>query len=190
MPPINRACTPLRNRCRRSNRRLNSRAGADDQNGDNPTGHEFGGALSRQQFERVLSEYDSDRATLLIIDIDHFGQIADEFGNDVAERVLETTAARLVQGTRRHDVVALIGIDAFAVLFGDIDRATGLQVATRLLAAVAAPLNSTAGPEAVTATAALSHQFGLVDTDELFESASTSLHSGKRTSRGRLFVSD
>jgi hypothetical protein len=40
----------------------------------------------------------------------------------------------------------------------------------------------------VTATVALSHQFGLVDMEELFESADSAVASGKRSGHGRLVI--
>ena len=97
-------------------------------------------------------------------------------------------ADRLVASCRSTDLVARIGSDTFAILFGEIDRATALVVSKRLVTVIAEPLPAEVGPEAVSATIALSHQFGLVDTEELLDSANDALASGKRAGRGRLFL--
>jgi diguanylate cyclase (GGDEF)-like protein len=156
---------------------------------EHPTLDALTGTASRRRFERALAEHDSDHATLVIIDIDHFGLIADDYGSDVADQVLTAAADRLLVECHRSHQVARIGADTFTVLFGDVDRATALQITKRLMAKLAEPIESTRGSLSITATAALSHQFGLVDTDELFDSATSALSSGKRTGRGRLFVS-
>jgi diguanylate cyclase (GGDEF)-like protein len=146
------------------------------------------GLANRGRFERALEGYDSDHATLILVDIDHFGEITSEFGHEAADQVLWHVADRLVASCRHTDLVARIGDDTFAVLFGDIDRATALQVSKRLVTLIAEPLPVDIGPEAISATIALSHQFGLVDTEELLDSATDALTSGKRAGRGRLFL--
>ena len=146
------------------------------------------GLANRGRFERALEDYDSDHATLILVDIDHFGEIISEFDQEVADQVLWHVADRLVASCRSTDLVARIGADTFAVLFGDVERATALQVSKRLVTLIAEPLPTDVGPEAVSATIALAHQFGLVDTEELLASASDALTSGKRAGRGRLFV--
>ncbi len=146
------------------------------------------GVANRDCFEQALENYDSDHATLIVIDIDHFDQIIAQFGNATADRVLVATADRLIEQCRRSDLVARIDADTFAVLFGDVDRATALQVSKRLLSRIAEPLPPEHGPDGITATVALAHQFGLVDTEELMESATHALDAGKRSGRGRLFL--
>lgn len=148
------------------------------------------GLATRRHFERSLAQCVGDRATLVVLDIDDFDQITDEFGSEIADRVVMITAERIVNGCSSTDRIARIGTDAFAVLFDDSDRATGLRVAKHLLATIALPLSPQSGPDSITATAAPSHQVGLIDADELFESAQSSLESGKRTGRARLFVCD
>jgi diguanylate cyclase (GGDEF)-like protein len=146
------------------------------------------GVANRRRFEQALEQYDSDQATLVVIDIDHFDQIGEDFGKEIADLVLLETADRLSGSLRKSDLVARIDADTFAILFGDVDRSTALQISRRFLNLISEPLPTDIGPEAVTATIALAHQFGLVDTQELMESASDALESGKRSGRGRLVL--
>lgn len=146
------------------------------------------GLANRRSFECALEHYESDRATLVVIEIDHFDQLVELHGEADADQVLLTTADRLVGSCRKSDLIARLDRATFAVLFGDADRATALQISRRLLTELAEPLPVESGPSAVTATVALAHQFGLVDTDELMKSANDALTSGKRVGGGRLFL--
>jgi diguanylate cyclase (GGDEF)-like protein len=146
------------------------------------------GLANRERFERALENHSSDEATLVVLDIDHFTDIGEEFGTEVAEQILLETADRILDECRKPDLVARIDIDTFAVLFGDADRSTALRISKRLLTRIAEPVSVAPGPEAITATVAFAHQFGLVDTEELMQSATDALRSGKRSGGGRLFL--
>jgi diguanylate cyclase (GGDEF)-like protein len=146
------------------------------------------GLANRERFERALENHSSDEATLVVLDIDRFAEITEEFGTEVAEQVLLEIADRVVDECRKSDFVARIDVGTFAVLFGDADRSTGLRISKRLLTRIAEHLSVAPGPEAITATVAFAHQFGLVDTDELMQSADDALRSGKRSGGGRLFL--
>lgn len=146
------------------------------------------GLATRERFETAMEDYDSDEATLVVVDLDGFAKVAAEFGETIADAILRETADRLVSSCRRDDLIARIGPDTFAILFADAPRSVGLQVAKRLLDTIALPLPVAGGPEHVTATIALAHQFGLVDMDELLESADDAVASGKRSGTGRLVI--
>ncbi len=146
------------------------------------------GLATRVRFEDALEHYESDEATLVVVDLDGFARVPEQYGEDVADAVLLEIADRLVSSCRGDDLIARIGVDTFAVLFADAPRSVGLHVAKRLLDTIALPLSVENGPEAVTATVALAHQFGLVDMEELMESADDAVASGKRSGSGKLVV--
>ena len=146
------------------------------------------GLATRAQFERAMEDYESDEATLVVVDLDGFAHVPEQYGEAVADAILLEIADRLVGSCRGDDLIARIGVDTFAVLFTDAPRSVGLHVAKRLLDTIALPLEVEGGPEVVTATVALAHQFGLVDMDELLESADDAVASGKRAGAGKLVV--
>ncbi len=57
------------------------------------------------------------RVTLLLYDIDDFKRYNDQFGHAVGDEILHQTARMMRSITRKHDVVARVGGDEFAVLF-------------------------------------------------------------------------
>jgi len=146
------------------------------------------GLATRAEFERAVENYESDEATLVVVDLDGFAQVPDDHGEEIADTVLLEIADRLVKTCRTDDFIARIGVDTFAVLFADAPRSVGLHVAKRLIDTIALPLETQGGPDSVTATVALAHQFGLVDMDELLESADDAVASGKRSGRGKLII--
>jgi diguanylate cyclase (GGDEF)-like protein len=146
------------------------------------------GLATRAEFEQAMAHYESDEATLVVVDLDGFSRIGEQYGEQMTDSVLRVVADRLVGACRGTDLIARIGIDTFAVLFSEASRAVGLRVAKRLLDEISLPLDIGGGPEKVTATVALAHQFGLVDMEELFESADDAIASGKRAGTGRLVV--
>lgn len=155
----------------------------DDPNLDSTTG-----LATRSRFEEAMDDYDSDEATLVVVDLDEFESAPEQYGQTIVDAVLREIADRLTDSCRKDDLIARIGDDTFAILFADAPRSVGLHVAKRLLDTIALPLSIAGGPEVVTATVALAHQFGLVDMDELLESADGAVASGKRSGHGRLVI--
>jgi len=83
------------------------------------------GAYNRRYFyhltDKILRHVEEKhlRAALLLYDIDNFKQYNDAYGYACGDEILRDTAALMKQITRKHDIVARIGGDEFAVLFWD-----------------------------------------------------------------------
>lgn len=155
---------------------------------DDPSIDSVTGLATRAEFEEAIENYESDEATLVVVELDGFPEVADEFGDAIADQVLREVADRMVSSCRGDDLIARTGADTFAVLVADASRSVGMQVAKRLHDAIATPLAVDSGPADVTATVALAHQSGLVDMEELLESADHAVASGKRAGSGKLVI--
>jgi diguanylate cyclase (GGDEF)-like protein len=78
---------------------------------------------------------------LLVLDLDGFKRINDEFGHRAGDEALVIVAARLLDQVREGDVVARLGGDEFGVLLADLhDASEATAVARRILGALGGPL--------------------------------------------------
>lgn len=88
---------------------------------------ELTGAFNRRYFERFFAsilrraQQQRFRVTLLLFDIDDFKQYNDEYGHDAGDEILREAVRLMRSVLRRHDVVARIGGDEFAVIFWDAE---------------------------------------------------------------------
>lgn len=69
--------------------------------------------------------------TYVMIDLDHFKKINDQYGHLVGDRALVTCANVLREGLRAHDIVARYGGEEFALLLPETDLAGARVVAER-----------------------------------------------------------
>jgi diguanylate cyclase (GGDEF)-like protein/PAS domain S-box-containing protein len=77
---------------------------------------------------------------VVMIDIDDFHVVNETLGRAAGDEVLVEVARRLCQAIRTSDSAARVGADEFAVLCIDVDETALLEIAERLRAAVAAPV--------------------------------------------------
>jgi diguanylate cyclase (GGDEF)-like protein len=110
------------------------------------------GMLNRRSFDESLAaqlayarRYKRSGA-LLIVDLDRFKQINDEFGHAAGDEALRAVSRLLAENLRETDtvgrdeggLVARLGGDEFALLLPETDAAGAEAVAERLVAALAA----------------------------------------------------
>jgi diguanylate cyclase (GGDEF)-like protein len=83
---------------------------------------------------------------LLLIDLDHFKAVNDQYGHEVGDLVLITASQRMTRELRSFDTVARHGGDEFVVLLANVLNADDARkVGEKLLAVVAAPIITAAG---------------------------------------------
>ena len=85
------------------------------------------GIYNRQACERLAKEYLETKdpllyAALIIIDIDHFKQINDQFGHKMGDHLLIEFSSILNQFFAHKDIVSRLGGDEFIVFVTDIDE--------------------------------------------------------------------
>ncbi len=101
------------------------------------------GVYNRRQMDRAVGEaverhkrYGAS-SSLLLIDIDYFKRVNDEFGHAAGDRVLRELAALMRRSLRKLDLVFRIGGEEFLVLLPDVRRAGAAEAAEKLRREVA-----------------------------------------------------
>ena len=82
--------------------------------------------------EISLAERHDRPLTLLLIDIDHFKSVNDQFGHAAGDEVLKVVADSMKEVTRGSDVLFRYGGEEFAILLGDISLDVATLVADRI----------------------------------------------------------
>ena len=111
--------------------------------------------LERLQAELGRVSRHATQASLLMIDLDHFKQVNDNFGHATGDEVLRNLAALSRQTLRHSDVIGRLGGEEFAALLPDDDAVSAMQTAERLRKALETHPVRTADGTAVTVTASI-----------------------------------
>ncbi len=97
------------------------------------------GLANRRALDRMMDKL-SDRLTthqqpisLLLIDIDDFKQLNDNFGHDMGDLILVRLAQVLGLCSRKNDLASRFGGEEFAILLPDTEHAQARKIAEKLL---------------------------------------------------------
>ena len=95
-------------------------------------------AANRRAFEEMLSQEFSrfkrsrKEYALIMIDIDHFKSVNDEYGHSVGDKVLIEVTEKCKDSLRYHDIVARLGGEEFCILLPYTNAIQAKQIAERL----------------------------------------------------------
>jgi diguanylate cyclase (GGDEF)-like protein len=73
----------------------------------------------------------------MMLDLDHFKQVNDQFGHQAGDQILQDFATRCLNSVRDGDLVGRYGGEEVIILLPETDREIAMQVAERLATAVA-----------------------------------------------------
>jgi diguanylate cyclase (GGDEF)-like protein len=133
-------------------------------------------------------ENDPRPASVLLIDLDHFKSINDNFGHAVGDRVLQVFAETASAHVDRDDLVGRLGGEEFAVLLCDTDRDEALIVAEEIRHSFARNASDVDG-RPVSATASIgvaTSENGKLDIGALLGQADQALYQAKELGRNRV----
>ncbi len=139
----------------------------------------LGHALSRAQRGSPVA--------VLLIDLDGFKEVNDNFGHAAGDHLLIVVAQRLRDAIRGADTAARLGGDEFAVLLDGMDAPEdALQVSERLLAAIQAPLRVGDVEIQPCGSIGVAVWHGHATIDALLHDADIAMYAAKTAGKGRL----
>jgi len=124
---------------------------------------------------------------VLVVDIDHFKAVNDDFGHLAGDEVIARTAATIVGSVRSSDVVGRFGGDEFCALLFCVDPRDALATAERIRLGIEA-LAFTEPNLSVTTSIGLAAAPVVVDLPELMAAADRALYRAKRAGRNRVIA--
>jgi len=111
------------------------------------------GLANRTQFQVRLAHVCQSGGALMLVDLDAFKEINDTLGHAFGDACLVEFTRRLSATCQCADLIARIGGDEFAVLFGpSVGRQAIERIAQRLVGATAAPMHHAGRTFAVSAS--------------------------------------
>ncbi|MFO1376358.1 MAG: EAL domain-containing protein [Steroidobacteraceae bacterium] len=126
---------------------------------------------------------------VIFVDLDNFKKINDSLGHGVGDRVLRTSAQRLVKCTRSCDTVARLGGDEFAVLLEDaVAENLVLEIAGRIVEALQQPFSFGGSDLRVAASVGVTFAREGEGVEELLRNADVAMYHAKGQGKGRYAV--
>jgi diguanylate cyclase (GGDEF)-like protein len=139
---------------------------------------------SRLEAELQRARRNGEPLTLLMVDIDNFKRINDDYGHVIGDRLLRCVAERLRRGVRIFDVCARYGGDEFAILMPSSNVDTAVLVADRIRASIGG--HCAHGTAGVTVSIGVAHSDGR--EKELLSIADRALLEAKAMGKNRVRV--
>lgn len=134
-----------------------------------------------------------DELTLMMLDLDRFKSINDQYGHVAGDAVLREFARRLQANVRSADVVARIGGEEFMVIMPAAGPVSAAGIAERVRQATAEPpfgLGITGASRAVTVSIGYAVHRPGESVLELIQRADEALYASKNAGRNRATLSD
>jgi diguanylate cyclase (GGDEF)-like protein/PAS domain S-box-containing protein len=127
------------------------------------------------------------RLSILMLDLDHFKEVNDNFGHATGDAALREVARRLRENIRPTDILGRYGGEEFTVVLPRTDLAEARQIASRLCEAIAdKPIMVDAVNVRVTVSMGVAGlDENVTSLDELLTRADQSLYAAKEAGRNR-----
>ena len=136
-----------------------------------------------------LKQNDELPVSFVMIDIDHFKNINDQYGHPVGDIVIKNLSLFLKQSLRKSDSIGRYGGEEFAVILRDADSKQALQVMEKLRANFANLIHTSDKSLQVTFSCGLAQWCG-ESVSDLVERADQALYRAKHNGRNQVFAAD
>jgi diguanylate cyclase (GGDEF)-like protein len=149
------------------------------------------GLMNRRAFDEILKQeiQNGDRrqepVTLLLIDLDHFKSINDEFGHAMGDQVIRRVSKLLSANTRSADEVARYGGEEFVMLLRGQRLDQAESIAERLRKQIEAMVGLPE-PVSVTVSIGIAMRHPEDSVASLLERSDEALYASKRAGRNRV----
>jgi diguanylate cyclase (GGDEF)-like protein len=148
----------------------------------------FDNSLKR---EIDLAQRQHTPMSLLVLDIDHFKAVNDNYGHSSGDAALKAVAQSIIDTMRRSDIAFRYGGEEFTLLLSNTDIEAARLVAERLRVAVSQLTCSDSKRNfGFTISLGVAQLYQGEDATSLFDRADQALYQAKKTGRNQTICSD
>ncbi|WNC94806.1 GGDEF domain-containing protein [Paraburkholderia sp. FT54] len=140
--------------------------------------------------ERTSKVLRVDRAVMILLDIDEFKKVNDDFGHPVGDAVILGIVECLRSIVGKQGVIGRVGGEEFTVLLPGHDLATALQLAEKMRGAIGSHVFGAPVNRRITASFGVSANPVRTDFDTAYGLADSALYKAKRGGRNRVEFAD
>lgn len=130
--------------------------------------------------------------SLMILDVDHFKMVNDNWGHDVGDEVLKEISKRIKKAVRKVDMACRTGGEEFVVLMPETDPDIAQKVAERIRLKIERnPFSIIKSKKAITVTVSIGisgYVAGHTTADALMKKADEALYRAKKEGRNRVIM--
>ena len=145
--------------------------------------HRYFQVRLREEIQR--SDRTGDPTALVVMDLDNFKRVNDQFGHAQGDAVLRRIADTLVRNARGTDTACRYGGEELAVILPGTPLAEAVQVAERLRVAVGAS-GGARGPHVTASAGVAAYPDHAKQADALIEAADAAMYRAKAAGKDRL----
>ena len=140
------------------------------------------GLFNRGAYNEFLKD-DVSGTALLLIDIDDFKSVNDNYGHDTGDALLKKVAGLIAGSFREKDLPCRLGGDEFAVIMTDVQPGLKDAIARKIELITRELADGSDGLPAVTVSAGIAFGSTSLDADEIYHNADTALYFVKEHGR-------
>lgn len=152
------------------------------------------GCLNRRSFNEMFAEAFADarrldeELTCIMVDIDHFKLVNDNYGHGVGDEVIKLLANVLLSSTRDEDIVSRYGGEEFCIVLPRINIEEAVSIAERIRLKIKkdSEMSFDPGPHIKASLGVSSIYDHAKDPAELNDQADQALYVAKETGRNRV----
>jgi diguanylate cyclase (GGDEF)-like protein len=146
----------------------------------------------RQLFELGHREFQRAKRfkrpiSVMMIDIDRFKSVNDQFSHATGDAVLRQLADLLKSSVREFDIVGRYGGEEFVVILPETDLSAAVEIAERLRWQILTTFNASSLPSITVSIGVSSSQTNPQDLDTLIHNADNAMYQAKKSGGNRVF---
>ena len=146
------------------------------------------GLFNRGAYDMLMENVDSDHMALIMVDVDSFKQINDEYGHDIGDRVLKKVAEILKQSFRSVDIICRYGGDEFIVVMTRVNSSMQQLVVNKMNRAIEILMNPQDDLPPVSLSVGVAFADRKNPQNSIFKDADTALYQAKEAGKSAIVV--